>query len=78
MSVANFKSAAGELGLIKSQFDDCLDSGQYAQFVADSITEGTSYGVQGTPATFVNGTMVSGAQSFASFQSAVDTALAAS
>lgn len=76
MSVASFKTAAGELGLDQADFDDCLDSGKYAQKVKDDMTEGTSYGVQGTPATFVNGTLVSGAVPFAQFASVIDAALA--
>lgn len=76
LSVANFKSAAGDLGLKQSQFDNCLDTGKYEQKVKNDETEGTQYGVQGTPATFVNGTLVSGAVPIAQFTSIIDAALA--
>ena len=75
LSLANFKKAAGELSLNQNQFDTCLDSGKYQQKVTDDLNEGTQYGVQGTPATFVNGTLVSGAVPLAQFTAAVDAAL---
>ncbi len=75
MSVDNFKKAAGELKLNQSQFDTCLDTGKYASKVTASETEGTSFGVQGTPATFVNGVLISGAVPYAQFKTAIDNAL---
>ena len=77
LAVDNLKTFAKDLGLNTSQFNDCLDSGKYTSKVNDSVTEGSGYGVQGTPATFVNGTLVSGAQPISAFKSAIDSALAA-
>jgi len=76
LSVDNYKKWAGELGLNATTFNDCLDTGKYATKVSDGLTEGSAYGVQGTPATFVNGTLVSGAQPYSSFAAAIDAALA--
>ena len=76
LSLASFKSAAGEIGLKQSQFDDCLDTGKYADKIASDTAEGTQIGVQGTPATFVNGTLVSGAVPFEQFASVIDAELA--
>jgi protein-disulfide isomerase len=67
MSVANFKQAATEIGLDRGQFDPCLDSGIKATRVAEDYTEGEAAGVQGTPATFINGELVSGAIPLESF-----------
>lgn len=75
MSIDNFKAAAGELGLNQSKFDTCLDSGQYTQYVQDQFAEGSQLGVQGTPATFVNGQLVSGAVPYASLASIIDSML---
>lgn len=75
LGVANFKSTAGDLGLNQTQFDDCLDTDKYAQHVTDDLAEGTTFGVSGTPATFVNGQMVSGAVPYASFTSIIDALL---
>ncbi|MEK6830836.1 MAG: DsbA family protein, partial [Nanoarchaeota archaeon] len=36
---------------------------------------GQNYGVQGTPAFFVNGKLISGAQPFSAFQQAIDAEL---
>lgn len=72
LSVANYKLAAGELGLKQSTFDSCLDGGDHAQTVTDELAEGTTYGVNGTPATFVNGQLVSGAVPFSSFKTIID------
>jgi len=75
LSVDNLKKWAKELGLKSSTFDDCLDSGKYTKKVQDQETEGVSYGVEGTPATFVNGTLVSGAQPYDNFKSLIDSLL---
>ncbi len=72
MSVDNFKAAAGDLGLNQSQFDDCLDSGKYTQRVQDDFDEGAQLGVNGTPATFVNGQLVSGAVPYSNFKTIID------
>lgn len=53
----------------------CLDSGKYADEVAQDQTDGQSYGVQGTPAFFVNGKLISGAVPYAQFQAAIEEAL---
>ena len=66
---------AKEIGLNESAFKNCLDSGKMASRVAKDIQEGSDAGVNGTPATFVNGTLVSGAVPFETFKAAIDAAL---
>jgi protein-disulfide isomerase len=61
MSVANFKQAATNIGLNRGQFDPCLDSSIKSARVAEDLAQGAAAGVQGTPATFINGELVSGA-----------------
>ena len=75
MSVEKWKTAAGTLGLKQSKFDDCLDSGKYASKVKKQMAEGSSAGVKGTPATFINGKMVSGAIPYDVLKAAIDEAL---
>lgn len=75
MSVAKWKSEAKKLGLNTKQFDSCLDSGKYADKVAQQAAGGASAGVDGTPATFLNGQLVSGALPFDSFKTEIDKAL---
>lgn len=69
------KGLAPGVGLDTTTFNDCLDSGKNAQEVQKDYQDGISYGVQGTPAFYVNGALVSGAQPFANFQAVIDAAL---
>lgn len=64
LDVASLKQHAADLGLDTASFDLCLDSGKYTAEVTKDLQDGSSAGVRGTPAYFVNGQLVSGAQSF--------------
>lgn len=70
-----YPELAGELGLNVSQFETCLDSGKYDDFINGQQAAGTAAGVTGTPATFINGQLVSGAVPYASLQGIVEAAL---
>ena len=72
----NFKAWSVEFGLDASQFNKCLDSEKYADEVNKDFTDGQSYGVSGTPAFFINGRLVSGAQPFSAFKTVIDEELA--
>ncbi len=76
LSVENLKKWAGELGLKTSQFNDCLDTKKYEKQVDADMKDGQSFGVSGTPAFFINGRMISGAQPFAAFKTVIDEELA--
>lgn len=67
--------AAKSSGVDQKKFQDCLDSGKFAKKVAQDQTEGGAAGVEGTPATFVNGDLVSGAVPYATFKAKIDAAL---
>ncbi len=73
--VTGFKSYAKAIGLDSEKFDDCLDSGKMASEVSKDMTEGGAVGVQGTPAFFINGKMISGAQPYANFKQTIDAEL---
>ncbi|MFZ6016004.1 MAG: DsbA family protein [Patescibacteria group bacterium] len=75
MSVAKWKQVAKDLGLDSAKFDGCLDSGEKASRVTEDLNEGSMAGVEGTPATFVNGELVSGALPFESFKQMIDAEL---
>ncbi|MDQ7814930.1 MAG: DsbA family protein [Patescibacteria group bacterium] len=75
LSEDGFVQMAADIGLDKTKFKSCLDSDKYEDKVAQDQNEGASAGVQGTPATFVNGQLVSGAQPFANFKTMIDAAL---
>ncbi len=76
LTVTDLKGYAKDLGLNTSKFNTCLDQGTSTSRVNSDQTEGQGYGVNGTPATFVNGTLISGALPYSSFKSAIDAALA--
>lgn len=71
----NLKRFAAELGLDTKAFNRCLDSGRYAQEVQDDKEEGQRLGVRGTPAFFINGELVSGAQPFSAVKQMIDSEL---
>ncbi|MFZ5365463.1 MAG: DsbA family protein [Patescibacteria group bacterium] len=75
MGIAQFKSAAKEIGLDTGKFDDCLDSGQTAREVSSDMAGGQQAGVSGTPGTFVNGQLVSGALPYDQFSQFLDQLL---
>ncbi|MBI3963547.1 MAG: DsbA family protein [Candidatus Kerfeldbacteria bacterium] len=71
---------AGELGLDQGKFQECLDSVKFAAHVTEDYAEGTTAGVNGTPATFLvkkDGTsqLLSGALPYAQVKQAIDQAL---
>lgn len=61
MSVDLMKQAAKDIGLDQGKFNTCLDNGEMANRVNQDFNEGGAAGVEGTPATFINGQLVSGA-----------------
>lgn len=77
LSVDNFKKWAQELGLESTQFNDCVDSKKYADEVSKDLADGSAAGVSGTPAFFVNGHELSGAQPFSAFEAVIEAELAA-
>ena len=64
LDVASLKLRAAELGLDEEAFGSCLDSGEFADQVATDVAAGRALGVSGTPALFINGRYLSGAQPY--------------
>ncbi|MEK7521725.1 MAG: thioredoxin domain-containing protein [Patescibacteria group bacterium] len=58
--------------LDNKQFNECVVSRKYQTLVNQEVNEGSGYGVTGTPATFVNGYLVSGAQPYDNFKRVID------
>ena len=71
-----FIGYAEELGLDSDAFADCLNSGKMETAVLDNMNEGSGFGVNGTPAFFINGTLVSGALPYDSFEQGLNGMLA--
>lgn len=71
-----FVAFAEELGLDSDAFEQCLTSGKYIDAVNADLDQGLELGVTGTPAFFINGYLVSGAQPYSLFQQAIESLLA--
>jgi protein-disulfide isomerase len=67
---------ARALKLDEKQFDSCLASGKYKAQVERDLQEGTQAGITGTPGCFINGVLLSGAQSLDGFVQVVEQELA--
>ncbi len=76
LATLNFTDLAASLGMNKSQFKSCYDSGKYSDNVKSDTKEGTEIGVTGTPANFINGVPLMGAVPYATLKSAIESALA--
>jgi protein-disulfide isomerase len=72
------KAFAGSLGLDQERFDQCFNSGRYAQQVRDDEAIGRGYRLRGTPSLIVNGQAVQNPMNYTQVQAAIDAALAAS
>ncbi len=66
---------AEEVGLDKALFNECLESGRKSPVVRRDIEDGRRFGVGGTPAFFINGRVLIGAQPFEVFQYYIEEAL---
>jgi protein-disulfide isomerase len=75
LSKTNLIKWAESLGLNMIEFENCLDSGKHKNKVNNDIKTGQAAGVRGTPATFVNGKLISGAVPFGTFQQAIEAEL---
>lgn len=78
LSVASMKTWAKELGLNESKFASCMDNSEKANDVKADQTYGDTIGVSGTPTSFVNGYIVSGAQDYSFVKNLIDQELAKS
>ena len=76
LEVPALKGYAKDLKLDQAKFDKCLDSGAKAALVEEGRKAGSEAGVNGTPAFFVNGVLISGAQPFDAFKEVIDAELA--
>lgn len=73
--ITAFVSYAGDLSLDTAQFQSCLETDKYKQAVVDDTNAGNKAQVDGTPAFFINGYRVTGAQPFSSFETIIEEQL---
>ncbi len=77
LAVENLKGYAKDLKLDTAKFNDCLDKSKMAEEVSKDLADAQKYGVSGTPAFFINGKLISGAQPYNVFKAEIEAALAA-
>ena len=75
LGAADLKQHASALELDRAQFDACVDSHKYAKYVDEDLAAGEDAGVSGTPAFFINGRVLGGAQPFEAFTRVIDEEL---
>jgi protein-disulfide isomerase len=76
LTAPELKQHAAAVGLDTAQFNGCVDSRKFQKEVETDLAAGVSVGVNGTPAFFINGRSVSGAQPFEVFKRVIDEELA--
>lgn len=75
-SLEKLKEIAKDLALDTTKFDACVASKKYYKEIDKDQDDGSQAGVSGTPAYFINGKFLSGAQPFEAFKEIIDEELA--
>ena len=76
LSADKFKTLADEVKLDRAKFDECIAKQQFKADIDKDMEDATDVGVTGTPAFFINGRMISGAEPFEKFKEIIDDGLA--
>lgn len=69
------KQLAGEVGLDREAFDQCLDSHKHNDLVLEQQRSAWEAGVRGTPSFLINGELVEGFRTFEQFAPLIEAAL---
>jgi protein-disulfide isomerase len=72
----SLKKIGVEVGVDQKKFEECINGNKYEVVVDKDIAAGQEAGVNGTPAFFINGRMLVGAQPFEQFKNVIDDELA--
>jgi len=75
LSEAGLREQASKLGIDMTKFTACLADEKIKKEIEDDMAEGEGLGVNGTPAFFINGRMISGAVPIQDFESVIDSEL---
>ena len=77
LNTLSYMEHAAQLGLDAPKFDKCLADNQFDPLIEKDLQDGSRAGVNGTPAFFINGIALTGAQPLAAFEKVVEDELAA-
>lgn len=72
----HFVKLANDVGINGATLGECVESGKFAEAVKNDLKDGEAAGVNGTPATYINGYMVSGAAPYEEFKTLIEQELA--
>jgi protein-disulfide isomerase len=75
LSGADLAKRATDLGLDSAKFQACTDGKQHQDLIKNNTDDGASLGVTGTPAFFINGRMLVGAQPIEQFRELINDEL---
>ncbi|MGZ8498710.1 MAG: DsbA family protein, partial [Candidatus Binatia bacterium] len=75
-SASDLKGFAKEIGLNTESFESCFANGKFKAAVQKDLSEGAALGLTGTPAFFINGRELIGAQPIEAFTAIIDEELA--
>lgn len=75
LDTVSLKQYATDLNLDTNAFNTCLDTGEMTSEVEADKTDGSSYGVTGTPTFFINDQKIVGAQPYSNFESIIEQEL---
>ena len=76
LDLEQLKEKAARLELDVEAFNECVDSSRHADAIMADLEAGGQIGVSGTPALFINGRFLSGAQPFEQLAAVIDEELA--
>ena len=76
LGVDAFKEHAQAAGMDAERFEACLKSGRFRSSIENDLQSGIAAGVSGTPAFYINGTLLSGAQPVSAFEKIIESELA--
>jgi protein-disulfide isomerase len=74
-SLETLTRLAGEIDMDAAAFQQCIAIGKHRSGIDRDIEEATRFGVNGTPGFFINGRLISGAQTFESFARVINEEL---
>jgi len=72
---AGFLELGGKIGLDSARLGRCMDEGAHGAAIEKDVQSGTRAGVNATPAFFVNGILLTGAQPASAFERLIDEEL---
>ncbi|MEO8605513.1 MAG: DsbA family protein [bacterium] len=75
LTPANLQQLATASGVDRAKFDECVKADKFTAEIDKDLAAGQAAGVNGTPAFFINGRLLDGAQPFEKFKEVIDEEL---